>query len=542
MSNRKLIARPPLISSSFTSLSPNRFDKIHLYEQTKSISTDQNKNEWRYELTILDYASIQKKKTSNILPCAVFLIPAGRESEYLFRTHKGLMNIAKSANCVRLIAVSFHRNHIYINQEYVQQELEKTVQIIAQRGIFWYNYINESTSNPDFSFKIPFLAVDGIGKRNVIAEGDTSTTGPFVVEEVKEQDADENENENENEKGEHYIRRLYFLNNPNVIQSEIYIQKQSTLEIVDKTRLAFDYHKHLSAGIIAFSYQLRKEMLVIGLGGGCLINFLHCLLPQLKITTVELDENIVQIAKSHFGFDDNSESVKVVIGDGLNVKTLLTSDDKFDEIPAMNNDDEILFPSSTFTSIAIDVDSKDNSVGISCPPVPFFSKQYLQQLKALLTPNGVLAINVSARDPLMLRLVKINVMDVFPYMFISSKTIEEDNADTDNDDEQHENDLNVVIFAKKESFSIQSIQKNIDFESIISKGQKQNLHDAMIVSDMQRCLNGIKQITMNDIEESKDINTDSQENQNSAKSSKTSYKKQGKKKKINNKKKKGKRK
>ena len=43
----------------------------------------------------------------------------------------------------------------------------------------------------------------------------------------------------------------------------------------------------------------------------------------------------------------------------------------------------------------------------------------------------------------------------------------------------------------------------------------------MIVSDMQRCLNGIKQITMNDIEESKDINTDSQENQNSAKSSKT---------------------
>jgi len=487
MASRKLIARPPITASTFSRLDPNRFNKIHLYENLSSINSNTIQNNWKYELTILDrdISPSQSNNNSSILPCAVFLVPAGRESEYVFRTKNGLRNVAESANCVRLIAVSFNRNQIYINQEFVQQELERSVQLIAQRAEFWKRSADDGSN-----FQIPFLAVDGIGKRNVIAEGDTTTTGAFVVEEVKDPNAENDEN--------CFVRRLYFLNNPNVIQSESFVIKDGIMEKFQKQRLAFDYHKHLSSGMIGLGFCDRKSdnsvgtqtnALVIGVGGGGLINFLNQVLPKTKIFALELDGNVVQIARAHFGFDDSVETIEVVLGDGLNICSTLEADISCPE-------GKISFPASSFDSIAIDVDSKDTSCGMSCPPISFVDISYLKQLKRLLSGNGVLAINVSARDPAMLTLVKKNVFEVFASVFVSANTSYEEDEDTKSDD------LNVVIFAKKtEDYNLPSDTGEI--EKMINLFCDMNdVDENSLKTQLEECLVGIKEIKKEDMESS----------------------------------------
>ena len=95
----------------------------------------------------------------------------------------------------------------------------------------------------------------------------------------------------------------------------------------------------------------------------------------------------------------------MVIGDGLTIRaertdgvpnepttTYVTDATDADAAPT------IKFPPSSLRLLVIDVDSKDAGVGMSCPPVPFVSTAYLSRLRELLTHDGVLAINVSARD------------------------------------------------------------------------------------------------------------------------------------------------
>ena len=85
------------------------------------------------------------------------------------------------------------------------------------------------------------MALDGIGKRDVVAEGNSDTTGPFLVEEVKVD-------------GGKVVRRLYFRNNENVVQTEVFWDVDQ--KDVDRWNLAFDYHKHISVGILVLGGRL----------------------------------------------------------------------------------------------------------------------------------------------------------------------------------------------------------------------------------------------------------------------------------------------
>jgi len=48
--------------------------------------------------------------------------------------------------------------------------------------------------------------------------------------------------------------------------------------------------------------------------------------------------------------------------------------------------------------IVLDVDSKDVSVGMSCPPAAFVESSFLQSIKQSLVPEGVLILNLVARS------------------------------------------------------------------------------------------------------------------------------------------------
>lgn len=95
VSGRQLVARPPIVPSSFDKLKPGRFDTFHLFYE------DDDAN-FRYRLHVLDRSVLPTTILS--YATAVFLIPAGRESEYMFSSIRGLESILESARCARLIA------------------------------------------------------------------------------------------------------------------------------------------------------------------------------------------------------------------------------------------------------------------------------------------------------------------------------------------------------------------------------------------------------------------------------------------------------
>ena len=72
------------------------------------------------------------------------------------------------------------------------------------------------------------MAVDGLGGRNIIAKGTSAISGEYVVEQVRVDGA--------------HVRRLYFLDNPFVIQSEVTLKDDGTT--IDKSNASFEYHKN----------------------------------------------------------------------------------------------------------------------------------------------------------------------------------------------------------------------------------------------------------------------------------------------------------
>ena len=440
-----LVAKPAIDASSFTELKADRLDRIDLFFENQP-------QHYRYRLTVVDRPILPTHKLAHVT--AVILVPAGREGEYVFSSHRGLLQLAESADCARVVAVAFGRHHAFESQAAVQQELTFVVQVISQQGRFLTPALLKRHLN---NLSIPFMALDGIGARDVLAEGETAMSGRYLIEQVKAT--------------ERIVRRLYFMNNPFVIQSEVAMDGDK----VDRSYLAFDYHKHMAAGILALpSINEHPTGMVIGLGGSGLVNFLLHVLKNLHLTVVELDSSVVTIAEKFFGFETNN-MVTTFIGDGLKV----TGD--------LEKESGITVQMESFDFIAIDVDSKDTSVGMSCPPLAFVDVPYLAMLKGLLRENGILVINVSARDPAMFSLVKNHLEQVFDSIFVSADDL---------DDEKQ--DLNLVVFAALGANSsnlipvmqrIEKLQKRLQ-PLIVSKVD--NVDWKETISDLEDCLAGLR--------------------------------------------------
>ncbi|KAG6973772.1 hypothetical protein JG688_00003372 [Phytophthora aleatoria] len=346
--------------------------------------------------------------------CAVFLIPQGREHEWMFSTEEGANELAAGSGFSRLIIVALGRGgHAFESTAKVQEELNAKVMELAP-----------DTLGPDE--KIPYLTVEeGLGARNIVHQGTSPLSGAFFVEEVQED-------------GE-TLRRLVFLSNTNVIQSEVKMlargstgptpaatpvsveapadadtsdmtpeeaaaaarkkknnkkknqkkkkKAQAKQAGVDTSYLAFDYHKGMVASLHAASLSSRAasdslhRTLVLGLGGGCLAQYLHDNVPGIDVTACELDPTIVTVAEQYFGFKQD-ERMRVVVADALKY---VAEQSSAAEKPS-------------FDSIIVDVDAKQHDVGMSCPPVSFVEDAFLAHVHSLLAPRGVLLINVSCRD------------------------------------------------------------------------------------------------------------------------------------------------
>ncbi|XP_028301270.1 eEF1A lysine and N-terminal methyltransferase isoform X2 [Gouania willdenowi] len=360
----------------------------------------------RYTLTIQDCAPGAKVPRLNQF--AIFIVPQGSETAWLYSSMEGRKQLAASANFRRLVIVAMHRNQEYIDMEAVKSELSPMVMDLAPPGM-------------PANHQVPFLSVGGdLGWREEVNRGVSPLSGEYCVENVKGEDGS-------------LYRRLVFLSNAGLVQSESRLvssknasgQKKSKKKsktpaapITSSSSLSVDsgflccaHHEVMVAGLAMLSTgtlqskDVPVSVLLVGLGGGGLPQFLRDFVPNVHVEVVELDPVMLDVAKNWFGFQPD-EHLTVVLEDGL------------DRICELEKD------GSSFDVIMFDVDNKDTTLGMSCPPAAFVETPILQKVSSLLTPRGVFILNLACRDTALRKGVLERISGVFPTVL--SRKIEEE--------------------------------------------------------------------------------------------------------------------
>ncbi|XP_031632112.1 eEF1A lysine and N-terminal methyltransferase homolog [Contarinia nasturtii] len=340
----------------------------------------------RYTIHILD----QKPNRENGR-YAAFIVPQGRETEWLFSTEPGRKKLLQSAKHDRLAIVSMHRGHIYKSWDDVKVELSGNIRNFSPNGLK--------------NKQIPFLSLGSdVGLRETIFQGKSDLSGDFVVEEIK--------GDNKT------FRRLIFLSNQFVIQSEALVKivkgknKKVEKQLVP-TFLCCQHHLYMSLGLHFIKSmngtksKKNTNCAIIGLGGGGLCTFIHRILKDTNIIAVDIDPSMLKIATDYFGLVEDSR-LKVVIDDGI----------KFLKKALKNG--------QSFKAILFDVDSKDPTVGMSCPPTQFLEQEVLDAVKSLIRDTGIFILNLVCRDEKLREKVLVDLRSTFSSV-VSYKLVEDVN-------------------------------------------------------------------------------------------------------------------
>ncbi|NP_001084718.1 eEF1A lysine and N-terminal methyltransferase [Xenopus laevis] len=378
----------------------NRLNQNQSSQEVSLDLCDGDSRKSRYTFYIVDSPAVRLSHSNHF---AIFIIPHGRETEWLFGSEQGRKQLAGSVGFNRLIIVALHRDQQYTDMKAIQSELSAKVLELAPPGL------------PD-NQQIPFLSAgEDIGSRTIQHRGKSEFSGEYVVEDVRGD-------------GNSSYRRLIFLSNQNVVQSEARLlpisthigqkkrkdkkkqQKpvkdleQPTITRIDKSYLCCEHHKAMISGLALLPNpgllpECQASVLVIGLGGGSLSLFIHDYFPGSRVEVVEIDPSVLDVASNWFNFCQD-ERMKVHLADGLvHINSLADNGE------------------ACYDVIMFDVDSKDPSVGMSCPPPAFVEKMFLQNVHNILNANGVFILNLVCRDT-DLRLKVLNVLhEVFPLIY-----------------------------------------------------------------------------------------------------------------------------
>ncbi|CAF89713.1 unnamed protein product, partial [Tetraodon nigroviridis] len=266
----------------------------------------------RYTLAVQDCAPGAKVPKSNHF--AIFIVPQGSETAWLYSSSEGRKQLAASANFRRLVVVTMHRNQEYTDMQAVQSELSPVVM--------------------DLHRQLCHLTSSGF--------------------------------------------------------------------------LCCSYQEVMVAGLAMLEVEKNEpvSVLLVGLGGGALAQFLRDFVPNVTVEVVELDPVVLEVATEWFGFRPDHR-LTVTIGDGL------------ERISALEKEG-----GHSFDVIIFDVDNKDSTLGMSGPPPAFVETLFLQKVYNLLSPKGIFILNLVCRNLALRQSVLEHISAMFPS--ILSKKIEED--------------------------------------------------------------------------------------------------------------------
>lgn len=88
---------------------------------------------------------------------------------------------------------------------------------------------------------------------------------------------------------------------------------ESLINLKDPGALSIEYARYMTMGL-AYAANVER-ILEIGLGGGNIVSYLSRALPQTTIVAVEIDKDVVELAKKYFQFQE-SDRLKAVVADG----------------------------------------------------------------------------------------------------------------------------------------------------------------------------------------------------------------------------------
>jgi spermidine synthase len=145
------------------------------------------------------------------------------------------------------------------------------------------------------------------------------------------------------------------------------IGRQSCLILNKPRQFALNYARMMMGGTL-FTGVAPKRVLIVGLGGGSIPTALREILPEAQIDVVEIDPAVTRVAKQFFGFRDGPK-MKVFEVDGrVYVKRALREGLKYEAVLLDAFDHEYI-------------------------PEHLLTREFLTEVKSLLTPEGILVAN-----------------------------------------------------------------------------------------------------------------------------------------------------
>ena len=145
------------------------------------------------------------------------------------------------------------------------------------------------------------------------------------------------------------------------------IGRQSCLNLQDPHKFALNYTRMMMAGTL-FMGPAPKRVLIVGLGGGSIPMALAEVLPDAQIDVVEIDPAVTRVAKRFFGFKDGPKMRVTEVDGRVYVKRAIREGTKYDAILLDAFDHEYI-------------------------PEHLLTKEFLEEVESLLTPQGVLVGN-----------------------------------------------------------------------------------------------------------------------------------------------------
>lgn len=145
---------------------------------------------------------------------------------------------------------------------------------------------------------------------------------------------------------------------------------QSRMQRDDPTALVLGYTRLMAGSLLL--QPAPQRVLMIGLGGGSLPKYVHHHLPQADLTVVEINPHVIAL-RERFAIPPDSKRFKVLLADGATHVAQLTTPVELLMVDGFTYDGQ---------------------------PEALCTADFYAACRQVLAPQGVLAVNLQADDPL----------------------------------------------------------------------------------------------------------------------------------------------
>ncbi|CAN8298035.1 unnamed protein product [Cochlearia groenlandica] len=382
----------------FENISPSRFISFTIPNPISPIHL--------LRLAVLD-SPIHSTESSSPPRVAAMLVPKHRETDWIFSTESGLLQLLLNLPEIsRLILIGDDPDGISdFPTVYHREEMDESERLELSLKHLMVALSPETLSSDEID-GVPFL----IYEDNVVSSVELErSVGPYVGEMVIEDVEIDINGVTE------FRRRLRFKRMPNLVQSDIRIVPRSSSSCLDSSpeffkldlvELVHPYLAPMVASLSLMGYSRidelkgRPKALCIGIGGGGLLSFLKLRLG-FEVTGVEIDTEVLRIARRYFGLEESL--ARVYVEDGI---------DFLKRVSSSCDDDD-----SKFDVLMVDLDSTDPIHGVSAPPIEFLARDVLIAARTVLVPSGIFVINVIPQSKAFYQELKDEFRHVFAELY-----------------------------------------------------------------------------------------------------------------------------